>query len=124
MDVMRAFISGHLDLTPAEFAEHYQPQIDAALARGDTFIVGDARGADTMSQAYLASRYDVTVYHMMARPRNNVGMFQTMGGFKTDSERDKWMTLNSDYDIAWVRHGRKSSGTQRNLDRRKATLRI
>jgi hypothetical protein len=31
-------ISGHLDLTPEEFAAHYQPRIDAALARGESFV--------------------------------------------------------------------------------------
>jgi hypothetical protein len=30
------------------------------------------------------------------------------------------MTADSDQDIAWVRPGRERSGTQRNLDRRRA----
>jgi hypothetical protein len=41
------FISGHLDLTAAEFEARYRPALDAALANGDAFVVGDARGTDT-----------------------------------------------------------------------------
>ena len=43
------YISGHLDLSAAEFETHYRPAIDAALARGERFVVGDARGADQMA---------------------------------------------------------------------------
>ena len=113
------FISGHLDLTEKEFEIHYRPLIYCALSRGEAFIVGDAPGTDTIAQAYLCGKTDaVTVYHMLVEPRNNVG-FAVKGGFRSDSERDKQMTLDSHQDIAWVREGRHKSGTQRNLDRRK-----
>ncbi len=113
------FISGHLDVSEAEFVAHYQPVIDAAIARGEGFVLGDARGADSLAQAYLLGKTtDVTVYHMFEHPRNNAG-FETKGGFESDNARDKHMTLNSTQDIAWVREGREKSGTQRNLDRRK-----
>lgn len=112
------FISGHLDLTKTEFESHYRPLIDAALSRGEAFVVGDAPGADTIAQTYLHGKTDaVTVYHMFIKPRNNLG-FPTKGGFRSDTERDKQMTLNSHQDIAWVRKGRHKSGTQRNLNRR------
>ena len=48
-----AFVSGHLDLTTAQFESHYQPALDDALARGDMFILSDSRGADTMTLRYL-----------------------------------------------------------------------
>jgi hypothetical protein len=48
---------------------------------------------------------------------SNAG-FKTIGGFESDEARDAQMTLDSDLDIAWVRPGRKKSGTQKNLDRR------
>ncbi|OAD24079.1 hypothetical protein THIOM_000077 [Candidatus Thiomargarita nelsonii] len=54
---------------------------------------------------------------MFESPRNNEG-FNTKGGYSSDSSRDKDMTLNSTKDIAWVRPGRESSGTARNLKRR------
>jgi hypothetical protein len=113
------FISGHLDLTAAEFEEHYRLEIDLALARGDGFVVGDARGADTMAQTYLLGKTEaVVVYHMFDRPRNNCG-FPTVGGFESDDARDCRLSVDSDRDIAWVRPGRERSGTQQNLDRRK-----
>ena len=115
------FISGHLDLTEAEFEAHYKPSINLALEHDESFIVGDARGADTHAQHYLHGKTTkVVVYHMLTKPRNNAG-FSTLGGFQSDTERDQQMTHDSDQDIAWIRPGpgRKRSGTQANLDRRK-----
>ena len=112
------YVSGHLDITPDEFDVHYRPAIDEALARGDSFVVGDARGTDSMTQNYLLGKTTaVVVYHMFTNPRNNLG-FKTIGGFESDVERDAQMTEDSDQDIAWVRPGRKKSGTQKNIDRR------
>ncbi len=113
------YISGHLDLTPAEFEAHYRPALDAALARGEAFVVGDARGTDAMAQNYLLGKTTaVVVYHMFTAPRNNAG-FPMVGGFESDTPRDERMTADSHQDIAWVRPGREKSGTQKNLDRRK-----
>lgn len=112
------FISGHLDLTLEEFDTYYRPLLDEALARSESFVLGDARGADSMTQHYLLGKTNaVVVYHMFTSPRNNAG-FKTIGGFDTDEARDIQMTADSDRDIAWVRPGRKKSGTQKNLDRR------
>ena len=111
------YVSGHLDLTPAEFEAHYRPAIDAALARREAFVLGDARGADAMTQNYLLGKTAaIVIYHMFTNPRNNAG-FSTIGGFGSDAERDARMTADSDRDIAWVRPGREKSGTQKNLDR-------
>src|SRR5262249_61644790 len=92
---------------------------DAALVRGDYFVVGDARGTDALAQYYLLGKTTaVVVYHMFTSPRNNAG-FRTLGGFTSDEERDARMTADSEQDIAWVRPGREKSGTQRNIERRK-----
>ena len=116
------FVSGHLDLTLEEFREHYAPRIAAVLAEdADTaFVVGDARGCDLMAQLCLrdARALRVQVFHLLGRPRNNVGGFPTVGGFATDDDRDAAMTGASDADIAWVRPDRTSSGTAANLSRR------
>jgi hypothetical protein len=89
------FISSHLDLTQAEFDEHYRHQIDDALAKNQSFVVGDARGADTASQQYLFGKTKaVMVYRMFESPRNNAG-FPTRGGFKSDAERDELLTRDS-----------------------------
>jgi hypothetical protein len=120
------FISGHLDLTKEEFNKHYKPLLDAAIDRGEFFIVGDARGADFMAQEYLAEQRDknlqpviLQVFHMFEKPRNCVPGVITFGGFISDDERDTTMTVVSNKDIAWVRPGREKSGTAKNLDRRK-----
>ena len=115
---MIVFISGHLDVTAEEFAEHYLPRLEQHLLAGDEFVVGDARGADAMAQQFLKSRNaKVTVFHMREKPRNNVD-FPTKGGYKSDDERDAAMTAASNTDVAWVRPGREKSGTARNLQRR------
>lgn len=119
---MRAFISGHLDLTQAEFDEHYAPRILDAIQKGHKFLVGDAKGADSMAQQFIfehGQEYVLTVYFMHYAPRNTVEGANHWGGFISDNERDTWMTHNSDFDIAWVRPGREKSGTQKNIDRRK-----
>ena len=112
------FISGHLDLTQAEFDEHYEPHIWTAVMEGASFVVGDARGADLLAQGCLKDLCaDVTVFHMLDKPRHNAG-FPLRGGFISDDERDAAMTAHSQRDIAWVRPGRERSGTARNLARR------
>lgn len=128
---MIAFISGHLDLTPEEFVQHYVSKIDEAVDNGDSFVIGDARGTDSMAQKYLVSKsYLVnrigssitTVYHMFDSPRNCEFGLTTKGGYKTDEERDEAMTRASDYDIAWIRPGREKSGTAKNIKRRKTII--
>ncbi len=113
------FVSGHLDLTVEEFGEHYAPRLLSAC-REAVFHVGDARGADTMAQIFLAAQgASVVVYHMFDTPRNCMSdKFQLVGGFTSDNTRDKAMTAASTEDVAWVRPGREKSGTARNLKRR------
>jgi hypothetical protein len=113
------FISGHLSLTDEEFEQFYVPLIYKGISEGSSFVVGDAAGADSMSQKYLHTKTNkVVVYHMFDSPRFNAG-FETKGGFASDNSRDKAMTLASDGDIAYIRPGKEKSGTQRNIDRRK-----
>lgn len=105
------FISGHLDLTEKEFNKFYKERIQNAMSNDAKFVVGDAKGADSLAQQFLAKYdltgclkdYKVTVYHMFEKPRNNPNNFKTIGGFQSDEERDKQMTLNSDEDILWQR---------------------
>ncbi|MCZ7673819.1 MAG: hypothetical protein M5U34_45220 [Chloroflexi bacterium] len=116
------FVSGHRDLSPAEFYRHYQPQLDKAIATGHQFVVGDAPGADALAQMYLVGRVSpeqVTVYHARRKPRHRYGKFAIQGGFASQSAKDAAMTAVSDYDIAWVRAGKEASGTARNLARRR-----
>jgi len=116
-----AFVSGHRSLTPVEFYQHYQPQLDKAIAAGHHFVVGDAPGADAMVQMYLVGRVTperVTVYHARREPRHWYGDFDVQGGYPSQTAKDAAMTAVSDYDIAWVQPGEETSGTARNLARR------
>jgi hypothetical protein len=103
-----------------EFREHYVPRLEVAVREEAAFVVGDARGCDLMTQLYLfdARALRVQVFHMFTAPRNNVGGIPTISGFVSDLARDTAMTAASDADIAWVRPGRKGSGTAANLARR------
>lgn len=117
-----AFVSGHRSLTPAEFYQHYQLQLDKAIAAGHHFVVGDAPGADAMVQMYLVNRVEserVTVFHARRKPRNWYGGFAVQGDYARQSAKDAAMTAISDYDIAWVQPGKEASGTARNLARRR-----
>jgi len=115
------FISGHLSLSNDEFSRNYARTILTAMEGGAYFVVGDARGCDHLAQKVLGLLYPhrkVTVYHMLSSPRNLAAPFNVMGGYQSDTERDAAMTAASDKDIAWVRPGRETSGTAKNLARR------
>jgi hypothetical protein len=116
------FVSGHLDLTEDEFAQHYQAQLYDAIAKGAYFVVGDAAGCDIMAQKYIwRNTPRLEVFHMFSSPRNLViGCKSLRGGFTSDDERDAAMTHASSEDIAWVRpsKSKRNSGTAKNLARR------
>lgn len=79
-----AFISGHMDITPEQFAQHYHTRLDEALSQGHHFVMGDAKGVDTTALAYLLTQSvtypgvqeRITVY--LSRP-GQLGRYQAMG---------------------------------------------
>jgi hypothetical protein len=139
----RYFISGHLDLSEEDFNEHYRQQIiNAANDPESTFVMGSAPGADSMGQKLLVELFQpngldrITVYHKGEQPETpaHPGV-RLQGGFASHDAKDSAMTHASDIDIAYVRSEEESkalygekyrpgriSGTQKNLERRKATL--
>lgn len=84
---------------------YFKQKIDEALKDDNsTFIIGDAKGCDLMTQKYLNNKTkNIIIYHMFNKPRNNPFNFQTVGSFSNDEERDDTMTKNSDIDILWIR---------------------
>lgn len=100
------FVSGHMEGVDHDFFNlHYKPKLDEYMKKNDMVIVGDAqKGIDCMTQSYLSDqKYEfVKVYHMFSKPRANKGNWKTCGGFKSDSERDQAMTLDSKQDLAIV----------------------
>lgn len=120
------FISGHRKLDESRF-QKYRDEIYRALAYTDhqaLFVVGDYEGCDIMAQDYLVDELGIsperiTVYHMFDKPRNiNPKITNTVGGFKTDEERDAAMTAASFKDIAFVENHMELSGTGMNILRR------
>jgi hypothetical protein len=122
---MTYFISGHRDLDLEDFDHYYGHLIYKAATENAEFVIGDYEGVDKMAMHLLWQwrlnnvfpDVKVTVYHMFDSPRNNPG-WPTVGGFKTDEERDAAMTAASERDIAWVRPGKERSGTAQNIARR------
>ena len=120
------FISGHRYITEEEFERCYKPLIEHALntITNCKFVIGDCEGVDIMAQNYLVDVLNieperVTVYHMFETPRHiNSKITKTVGGFKSDDDRDEAMTKASFEDIAFVRDIKKNSGTAQNILRR------
>jgi len=122
-------VTGHLDLTPEEFTEHYVPKLVQAAECGYSFVVGDGPGCDDMTQRWFHATgihpSRVVVYHMLVKPRCYVGEFSTSGGYLTDAERDEAMARASDATVGWVRQGRRerNGNVAKNLERRETVNR-
>ena len=125
MEKRTFFISGHRDLTESEFETLYAPKIKEKIEEYDAyFIIGDYYGADIMAQNYLMDELNyspdkVTVCHMIYAPMEcNDKIKHLIGGFDNDIDRDSYMTMFSNEDIAFVRKGKEDSGTAQNIIRR------
>lgn len=150
------FVCGHLDLKEDEFLAHYKPRLDALLERvklGEQlrFVMGNARGADTMALQYLL-QHSITMcpqnicVHVLGwkdgeqnlreeRRLTALGVQVHLYGTTDPEFRDANMTLLSTHDLAWVRSpattkrllGNKYdpnriSGTQQNINRRSSAF--
>lgn len=120
---MNYFISGHRDLTQEEFNTYYKPKIDHVIANDQNylFILGTSEGCDTIASKYLDSieawfkvfPYEKEYY----KPKNGTGYISN-NIFTSFDERDRYMTLISNFDIAWIRKGKENSCTAMNILRR------
>lgn len=133
-----AFVSGHVDIEHDTFITKYKQNLDNAISSNDKFIMGDADGCDAFALEYLLEATvdpkDITIYYF--RGKNSKQYYLDLNvnvkdGYDSYSKRDKQMTNDSDYDIAWVRsteeskrlygvkyNPKKKSGTQQNIERR------
>lgn len=127
---MTYFISGHRDLTPEEFRDHYLWWIRIVLTDDPfpSFVVGDCEGCDTMFVEYLLSRPgempDIDLY-CVESPKmkpfgDDLNHFENIRiHIKKDYDScDRTMTKLSDFDIAWIRPGKEHSHTADNIRRR------
>ncbi|KAE8375705.1 hypothetical protein BDV26DRAFT_267299 [Aspergillus bertholletiae] len=109
-----AFISGPLEIGPnnAYFHTHYVPQINAAINRGDRFVIGPVMGVDRAALDYLLA-HPIPPSHItiFVTPTENILMgdeFRSRsvhvhivdgGPNMTTRDRDAAMTRASSYDI-------------------------
>jgi len=117
----KVFIAGSRQITrlPAEV----KVRVDTMIEKAFEILVGDANGADTAVQAYLAEKaYPHVVVHCMERHcRNNVGRWPTREvpapkgarGFDFYSTKDRVMADTAEYGLMlW---DGKSKGTINNV---------
>ncbi len=135
------FISGHCNLQDSEFDEFYKPRLVELILDPVPVVIGNARGADTMSYQYLCLHgYPVdkiTIYHHgsgTSEESYRRRFVKVIKGFPSYTKRDEAMTYASTEELAWVRDPEKSrqlveasggrfdpkrkSGTELNLLRR------
>lgn len=119
------FISGHRNITEYEF-EKYKITLKKIIENTPDalFVIGDYHGVDIMAQNYLIDELkidpsQITVFHSLLSPKHiNPKIFNTIGGFENDEDRDAAMTNASSKDIAFVRNNTELSGTAQNILRR------
>jgi hypothetical protein len=96
--------------------------LDRIMAQGFSVLVGDCSGVDLACQRYLsAKRYrQVTVCHINARPRHNLGFssMQVLGTRQID--KDAYMGRRANFGLA-IWDG-ASPGTARNIARVKTKV--
>ena len=135
---MRYFVSGHRDLTKEEFEKHYIPKIKYVLREDydPHFVVGDWEGCDSMFIDFIkgdiGSSCKLSIFHTENFPRVAPGNIKSEDKLyeiysedhinlikcNTYDDCDFFMTMESDFDIAWIREGRKDSHTALNIKRR------
>ena len=137
-----SFCSGHTDLSIQEFKLHYVDKLNQAISDKNSFVIGNAKGADTMIFEYLLEKkvpFDCITIFVFDRYKNNNELsddyqkkygVNTVKGFSSYAQRDAAMTEASQFDIAWVRsvedckklyqdkYRPRVSGTEQNLLRR------
>ena len=130
----RIMISGPMTMTQALFDEWYVPEIDKHISLGNKFIIGGAEGTDQMAQIYLKNKIKIDGQPgsnadeankrviICDRRSENGCLFDSffhINGFDSFTQRDSFMTLESDEDIAFIfLTSGPGSGTAQNLIRR------
>ena len=120
--VKTVHISGHLETTQKEFDIYYVPKINIYITQGYKFIIGGAKGTDTMAQKYLSTcnNINVTVCDIKNFDNRLDKSFKHINGFETNVKRNEYMTNNSNFDLVFLhQYGGGGSGSCANLIRRK-----
>lgn len=91
--------------------------LDRIMAQGFTILVGDCFGVDTAVQRYLSAKgyRQVTVCHINARPRHNLGFNSMRVPGSRQTDKDAYMGRTANFGLA-IWDG-ASTGTARNIAR-------
>lgn len=137
----KVFISGHRNISTKEFDEHYKSKIDHFILWAKwsesyldgpkmlTFYIGDCEGCDKMAIYYIISKLCHNIKLVICSLKESFegqidytlcanDNITVIKDFNTHEERDTYMTVNTNYDILWIRQNEWSSGTAQNFVRR------
>jgi hypothetical protein len=107
-----AMISGHIDISPADFATYYIPTIDLTISHDDRFVLGDAQSTDTLALNSLLQRDGPVIKHRItiyASSRYNVAKFEAVGiATSTDPSSDNAVASGHSVRPKGRRHGEKA----------------
>lgn len=132
---MNIYLFGNGNTSFADFRTHYEEIINRYLDDESVhFSLCDFRGTDTLSMELLkCTTSRVSVYHIGERPRYLPDKFKTkvsewkiLGGFENDEQRDLEVIRHCTHFIAvdFNSDGKRTSGTQKNIDRCEALGKI
>ena len=118
---MNVFVSG--SMSKKELPPIATQKLDNIISKNITVLVGGANGVDSLIQRYLMNKNyaNVCVYFVGAKPRNNIGNWQSKN-IKSGNEqgrafftlKDAAMANEADYGLM-VWDG-KSKGTKNNVE--------
>lgn len=137
----KVFISGHRNISEEEFETHYKSKIDHFIhwinhsdsylnsPKKLTFYIGDCDGCDKMAINYIISKLSRNIKLVICSLKepfegqidyslcsnDNITVIKE---FDTHEDRDTYMTVNTNYDILWIRQNEWGSGTAQNFVRR------
>ena len=123
-DSKKVFVSGSIAVK--EIPDSVKEVLESHIENGDTFLVGDASGVDSLIQRYLNDKEysNVIVYHSGSKIRNKINpdwqdraiyVPKGVSGRDFYTAKDEAMTKDCDEGIA-IWDG-KSVGTKANIDR-------
>lgn len=124
---MKIYIFGNGNITFQEFLAFYTKPLEKYLTQKQTtFLLCDFRGLDTLMMEYLKSETGkVIIYHIGEKPRylpdkykTKVNAWQWIGGFESDSARDKAAIEECTHFLAMDKNSneKRKSGTLRNME--------
>jgi hypothetical protein len=122
---MKVFISG--SITIKKLPKHAIEKLESIIQHNFDIIIGDAKGVDSLVQAFLLKKKykNVMIYYAGDKIRNNIGKWKTKQIMRISNERgrqlyslkDIEMAIDSDYGLM-IWDG-KSKGTLSNIQKMK-----